>query len=431
MTADDSETPAQLREDRTMIDHTRLLRQFLFALLAVLSSVLLPAHVVAAPTVVQDEDIAAIRAAAEELGDEARERLQPLPEGETRVFKAVVMATLGRAQWRGDEEVPWKNAEVNDLLEPGAMIRTGRNSSLVLRAGQNATILIDANTRLLLPEMIQEGQTLRTAVQLTRGRADFKVDRVGLTNDFSVVTPSATLAVRGTGYAARYGGLNGTEVFASRMNEMFAIELRYFLAQFTYYLSGGARSTEKHQNPVVAELFRTFGPPRILSALIEDEATPDLLIDSFERNPVYDQRLVDLAIIGREQIENLPIFDEPGEVYEFQWDYDFCDFEFEGVTGAGQVAEFICGYLSDIFDLYGQLLVRDGLGDEGISEPWSEISDLCYGHEVYDEQDLINILSVIVAYCSGRHDDPEDAGLCVLDFIAAFGEVWIENWQGE
>lgn len=416
-----------------MIDQTRHLRQLLFALLAVLCSALLPAHVAAAPTELQDEDIAAIRAAAEELGDDARQRLQPLPEGETRAFKAVVMAKAGRAQWRGDAEVPWKDAEVNDLLDPGAMIRTGRGSSMVFRAGQNATILVDANTRLLLPQMIQEGQTLRTAVQLTRGRADFKVDRVGLTNDFSVVTPSATLAVRGTGYAARYGGLNGTEVFASRMNEMFAVELRYFLAQFTYYLSGGATSTEKHNNPVVAELFKTFGPPRILSALIEDEATPELLVDSFERNPVFDQREIDLAVTALMQIENLPLFDEPedDDYYEFQFDYDFSQFQFEGITGAGQVAEFICGYLNSIFDLYGQYLVRDGLGDEGISQPWSDISDLCYGHEVYTEQDLINILSIVVSYCAGRHDDPEDAGLCVLDFIAAFGDVWIENWEGE
>lgn len=379
---------------------------------------------------IRDEDIEAIRTAAEELGEEARSRVEPLPEGETKPLCAVVMATKGRAQWRADEEQPWNIAEVNDLLDPGAFVRTGRNSSLVLRVGQNATILVDANTRLVLPQILQEGDTLRTAVQLTRGRADFKVDRVGLTNDFSVVTPSATLAVRGTGYAARYGALNGTEIFASRMNEMFAIEVRFFLAQFTYYLSGGTQATDKHQNPVVAELFRTFGPPRILSALIEDEATPELLVDSFERNPVFSERDIDIAVASLTQTVDLPLFDEQVDDDEvFQFDYNFSDFDFEGVIGAGQVAEFICVYLSDIFTVYSRLLIEDGLGDGGIGDPWCEIEDLCYEQEIYDEQDLINILSVIVAYCSNRHDDPADAGQCVIDFIFAFGEVWVEYYD--
>jgi hypothetical protein len=404
-------------------------RQLLLLLLALCGAAVVPARAALASAAAQEEDIDAVRTAAEELGEEARQRVEPLPEGQTKMLRAVVMAKQGRAQWRGNEQAPWKVAEVNDLLDPGAMIRTGRNSSLVLRAGQNATILIDAHTRLVLPQMIQEGETLRTAVELTRGRADFKVDRVGLTNDFSVVTPSATLAVRGTGYAARYGGLNGTEVFASRMNEMFAVEVQYFLAQFTYYLSGGGRSTEMHPNPVVAELFRTFGPPRMLSALIEDEATPQLLADSLLRNPIWSEREIDLGVIGLSQTVNLPIFDEPADG-GFQFDYDFSQFNFEGVETAGQVAEFICYYLNDIFSLYGRLLVQDGLGDGGINQPWGEIDDICHGQGPYDEQDLVNILSVVVAYCSGKHDDPEDAGLCVLDFIAAFGQVWIENYEG-
>jgi hypothetical protein len=401
-----------------------------FILLVLCCSAVLPARNAVASTKLQDEDVQAIRAAAEELGEQARQRVEPLPEGETKTLRAVVMATQGRTQWRDDEEKPWKAAELNDLLSPGAMIRTGRNSSMVLRAGQNATILVDANSRLVLPQMIQEGETLRTAVQVTRGRADFKVDRVGLTNDFSVVTPSATLAVRGTGYAVRYGGLSGTEVFASRMNEMFAVEVRYFLAQFTYYLSGGAQNSDKHPNPVVAELFQTFGPPRILSALIEDDATPELLVDSFERNPVFLERDIDLAVAGLAQTESLPLFNEPGDV-DFQFNYDFSLFDFEGVTGAGQVVEFICCYLNDIFSLYGQMLVGHDLGDQGLSEPWDQIDSICDPGQGYDEQDLINIISVIVAYCSNRHDEPADAGQCVIDFITAFGQVWAEHNYGQ
>lgn len=120
------------------------------------------------------------------------------PEGrDVKELKAVVMAVKGRAQWRANSEALWVEAEVDDILETSAEIRTGRNSSLKLRVGQNAMLLVDRDTRLDLAEMSQVGDRLRSVIGLRRGRADVKVDRAGLTNDFSVITPSGTLAVQG------------------------------------------------------------------------------------------------------------------------------------------------------------------------------------------------------------------------------------------
>ena len=228
------------------------------------------------------------------------------------LLRAVVMDVQGRAQWRRGPEAAWSAAEVDDVLEPGAMIRTGRNSLLTLRVVPNATIMVDRNTRMQLPEMIRDGETLRTAVQLTRGRADFKVDRVGLTNDFSVVTPSTTLAVRGTDWGIEYGGFEGTKVFSARTNAMAAIELRYLLTQRRYALSGGTSSSDAHPNPVISQLFQSLGPPRVQTAQVEGtDATPELLVDSFARNLVGGARQVDLNAAGARRTLANPIFIPP------------------------------------------------------------------------------------------------------------------------
>jgi hypothetical protein len=81
-----------------------------------------------------------------------------------------------------------------------------------LRIGKNATILVDAGTTFQLPNMVQDGQTLRTLASVKSGRVDFKVDHVGFTNDFQVVTPQTTLAVRGTGLFVGYSPSKGVEI---------------------------------------------------------------------------------------------------------------------------------------------------------------------------------------------------------------------------
>ncbi len=266
--------------------------------------------VYASAEVFQDEGEATAPAAADQLEDAASEAVEALPEGQERVLHAVVMSVAGRAEWKADEEADWRSAQVDDLLEPGAMIRTGRKSSLALRVGHNSTILVDRGTRMTLPEIVQVGPTLRTAVGLTRGRADFKIDRVGLTNDFSVVTPTSIIAVRGTGYGVQYGGLRGTELFAARTNAIAAIEMRYFGERFSHLLSGGARTSDEHMNPVANELFRTFGPPRIFDSLVEADIDLQLLAASLLRNPVFDQQQADLAVRRLRDHLDLPLFQE-------------------------------------------------------------------------------------------------------------------------
>ncbi|MCH2141328.1 MAG: FecR family protein, partial [Phycisphaerales bacterium] len=138
---------------------------------------------------------------------------EALPEGDSRVLRAVVMEWTGKVQWRSSTTSAWKRAAKDDILEPGAMIRTGLRSWMMLRVGINSHVFVDGSSRVVLPEIAHAGDTLRTTVQVERGRADINVGHVGLTNDFSVLTPSGALAVRGTGLAVAHDALKGTRIF--------------------------------------------------------------------------------------------------------------------------------------------------------------------------------------------------------------------------
>jgi hypothetical protein len=211
-----------------------------------------------------------------ELKKIALKAAEALPEGETKVLRAVVMEMAGKVQWRQDPTGKWKLAVKDDILKPGAMIRTGLRSWMMLRIGINANVLIDSGSRVSLPHIAQAGDTLRTAVQVQRGRADVEVGHVGLTNDFSVLTPSGALAVRGTGLAVSHNAFQGTQVFGARSNAMNAIAMKYYGSKVANMLSGKAISTEAAPNPAVAAALNTAGPmPLIATEAADRKDAPD------------------------------------------------------------------------------------------------------------------------------------------------------------
>lgn len=181
-------------------------------------------------------------------------------------LRAVFIDVGGKVQWRPGEQDAWRDAKVNDVIDPGAEVRTGLRSHAALRVGRNATALVDAGTVFQIPSAVKEGDALRTTVTVKSGRADFKVDKVGFSNDFKVVTPSMTLAVRGTGFAVATGALKQVEVLGARRNAIAAIELKYALSNTTVAMSGGASSSSALQQPTHAAVVAA-APPTTASAL--------------------------------------------------------------------------------------------------------------------------------------------------------------------
>ncbi len=185
----------------------------------------------------------------------------------TKSLQAVIMDVQGKARWRPGPDAEWHDAKVNDLIDPGTEVRTGLRSRVTMRVGRNATVLVDSGTSFELPEVVMEGQTLRTTATVKTGRVDFKVDKVGFANDFKVVTPQTTLAVRGTGFSLATGPLNGFEVTGARTNAMNAIELRYVQQNVNYFLSGNAQSSTDRPDPVHNAWMSTIGPPPVVGTI--------------------------------------------------------------------------------------------------------------------------------------------------------------------
>lgn len=203
------------------------------------------------------------------------------PSASAKQLMGIFMDVKGRVRWRASGTSPWQDAKVNDLVNAGVEVRTGFESRAALRVGKNATVLIDSGSNFVVPHIEQDQGVLHTVAAVKSGRADFKIDhvedespdqgKVALENDFRVVTPSTTLAVRGTEFAATHGALGGTEIVGARANTIQAIEVRYVASNASFFMSGGggeSTSTESVQDPVKQAWIESIGPPPVAAMLM-------------------------------------------------------------------------------------------------------------------------------------------------------------------
>ncbi|MEM8882613.1 MAG: FecR family protein [Planctomycetota bacterium] len=192
---------------------------------------------------------------------------------EVKVFEAIVLKVAGKAQSRIDRKAKWQPLKINQVLKPGVVIRTGRKSMVALRVGANATLLIDRQTRIAIPTIIQDGDTLKTRVSLKWGRTEVKVNKVGRVNDFAVSTPSATLAVRGTAFRIMWDAIHGHRAHGVPGNRLRAIEVEY-LRKVEAALSSSDTTSERFPLPALDAWYETYIEPlkgAFTPAELEDE----------------------------------------------------------------------------------------------------------------------------------------------------------------
>jgi len=217
-------------------------------------------------------------------------KVDPLPEGKTRILEAVVIEVEGKTQARPEPEAKWADLKLNQVLKPGATIRTGPKSHVALRVGPNASMLVDRQSRVTLPEIIQDGAVLRTRVKMSFGKADVRVDRVGLDNDFEVATPTATLAVRGTTLRITWDAVQGFAARGVQGNRLRAIEVRY-LDGVLAWLSHSDSSSDLYRMPALREYYKTYYLP--LKGAVDDSQLGDPTFTDTDRltNPSQETGL--------------------------------------------------------------------------------------------------------------------------------------------
>ena len=112
-------------------------------------------------------------------------------------LQAVVKQFSGKVEVKQPGQ-DWQPVQLNMTISQGETVSTGFSSRLTLELGQTE-ITIQPLTRMLLRELVKKGTTNVTALTLRVGRINAAVKAgSGEKNDFTVVGPIATAAVRGT-----------------------------------------------------------------------------------------------------------------------------------------------------------------------------------------------------------------------------------------
>ena len=111
---------------------------------------------------------------------------------------AVVKQVTGTVETRPAVDQPWVPVKVDMKLAEGADLRTGFRARCILDM-VDSLVQIDPLTVVRIGELVrQEGNKIRTRLIMKQGNAGAIVEKEHIESDFAIVTPSATLSVRGT-----------------------------------------------------------------------------------------------------------------------------------------------------------------------------------------------------------------------------------------
>ena len=170
-----------------------------------------PAASAAAPSPTAEKPVAEKAPAAATQPAKAPEKAGEAPAAEKLI--AEVKVVEGTVESRPAVGQPWVAVKVGDQLTEGMDIRTGFRARCVLEMNKN-TLQVDPLAVVRIGELRRQGDTVRTRIILKQGNTESNVEKGGAKNDFAIVTPTATLSVRGTrgveaGFFPAFGGNYG------------------------------------------------------------------------------------------------------------------------------------------------------------------------------------------------------------------------------
>jgi len=116
---------------------------------------------------------------------------------------AVVREIKGTVETRPAKGQPWTPVKVGMRLPEGADIRTGFRARCILDM-TDSLVQVDPLTVIRIGELRKEGNKVRTRLFMMQGNTQAVIERGKIESDFAIVTPSATLSVKGSGIKAGF-----------------------------------------------------------------------------------------------------------------------------------------------------------------------------------------------------------------------------------
>jgi len=186
------------------------------------------------------------------LGAEKAADKPAAPEADKGTMVAVVKAVKGTVETRAGKDQPWTPVKVGMQLPAGADIRTGFRARCILDM-TDSLVQIDPLTVIRIGELRKDGETVRTRLYMMQGNTQAVVEKGKIESDFAIVTPSATLSVRGTGIGAGF-----FPVFGGTYSTNFGLmAVRNTMLGRTTNCAPGENTDDTAKNPVqkLAQLY--------------------------------------------------------------------------------------------------------------------------------------------------------------------------------
>jgi hypothetical protein len=120
---------------------------------------------------------------------------QPQADGGMKIY---ITAVSGLVQVRDAADQPWRAAAAQMEIAEGAELRTGPHSSVTCVIPPDQTFTLDRLGTVCVAEAAKHGNKITTDLIMKYGRTHYDIEAAGLEHEASIVSPSSTLAVRGT-----------------------------------------------------------------------------------------------------------------------------------------------------------------------------------------------------------------------------------------
>ncbi|HUU11288.1 MAG TPA: hypothetical protein VM431_12235 [Phycisphaerae bacterium] len=138
---------------------------------------------------------------------------QPAAAPPADAMVAVAKVVVGTVETRPAADQPWVAVTQGMKLAEGADLRTGFRARCILDT-TDSLVQVDPLTVLRIGELRKDGEKVRTRLFMKHGNTQAVIEKRPVASDFAIVTPSATLSVRGTSIKAGFfpvlGGTYGT-----------------------------------------------------------------------------------------------------------------------------------------------------------------------------------------------------------------------------